>query len=130
PALGGSPMDDPLSASRRRSEAEAIYARAVEIHVTSAHRLRASGNTAAAGRVDRLAASARDRVEHPAEVARLHAHVQRLRGAGSVGELLDEAVDGTIDLLPADRDHELRLIETFARHVADEIARRVDSGPD
>ena len=55
-------MHDPLLASHHRSRATELYSRVAEIHESSARRLRMSGNTEAAERVEHLAAIARLRV--------------------------------------------------------------------
>jgi GAF domain-containing protein len=95
-------MHDPVLASYRRSQAAKLYGRAVEIHESSAHRLRATGREAAADRVERLAAMARDRIDHPAAMARMYSLAQGVRKASRLGEVLDGALDGAITFLAAD----------------------------
>jgi GAF domain-containing protein len=126
-------MDDPLLATYRRSQTARLYERAAAIHESSAHRLRASGDEAGAVRVERFAAMARDRVEHPAAIAHMHALAHRLRAPVRLDELLVTALDGAMDLIGADcgtvqlvdpQTSELRIAcqrgfgEDVVRHVA------------
>ena len=95
-------MPDHLLDSDHESQAAQIYARTAAIHESSARLLRTGGHGAAAARVERFAALSRDRNAEPAMAARLHSRAGRLRHASRLEDVVDEALDGAIDVLAAD----------------------------
>ena len=95
-------MHDLDSARLRCSQTAERFARALEIHESTARLLRDTGREAAARRVDRLAAVARDRIDQPAAMSRMYALALRVRRASELDEVLDQALDGAITFLAAD----------------------------
>ena len=96
-------MNDLFSATDHWSQVSKRYSRAASIHESSARLLRASGRDAAAEQVERYAAAARDRITYSTVRAQMYALARRLGDASQLGELLEEALDGAIMLLGADR---------------------------
>jgi GAF domain-containing protein len=95
-------MYDLHSAKRRCSQTSDRFTRALAIHESTARVLRDNGREAAAQRVDRLAAVARDRIDQPAAMSRMHALALSVRRASDLDEVLDHALDGAIAFLGAD----------------------------
>jgi GAF domain-containing protein len=95
-------MHDLDSARLRCSQTAERFARALAIHESTARLLRDTGREAAAQRVDRLAAVARDRIDQPAAMSRMHALALMVRRASELDEVLDQALDGAITFLAAD----------------------------
>ena len=96
-------MTHPSSAGDPESQATKLFARAGTIHESSARVLRQSGHPAAARHADRLAAAARQKVAESAAVARMYALARKLRGISTRQQLVDDALDGAIAFLAADR---------------------------
>ena len=96
-------MNDLFSATDHWSQVSKRYSRAASIHESSARLLRARGPAAAAEQVERYAAAARDRITYSTVRAQMYALARRLGDASQLGELLEEALDGAIMLLGADR---------------------------
>jgi GAF domain-containing protein len=105
----------------RQAQAANLFARAAAIHESSARLLRASGHAEPADRVEELAANARDRIEHPAAMARMHALARTLGTQSRLSGLLDQALAGAITLLAADRgtiqlaDHDTKALRIAAQ---------------
>jgi hypothetical protein len=96
-------MSDPGSASDPESRAAKLLARAGTIHESSARLLHQSGHHQAARQAERLAAAARQKVAESAAVARMYALARRLRAISTRQQLLEDALDGAISFLSADR---------------------------
>lgn len=95
-------MHDLDSARLRCSQTAERFARALAIHESTARLLRDTGREAAAQRVDRLAAIARDRIDQPAAMSRMCELALRVRRASELEDVLDQALDGAITFLAAD----------------------------
>jgi GAF domain len=80
-----------------------LFARAGTIHESSARVLRQTGHPGAARHAERLAAAARQRVAESASVARMYALARKLRSISTRQQLVEDALDGAIAFLDADR---------------------------
>ena len=96
-------MTHPSSTGDPEPRAAKLFARAGIIHERSARVLREGGHHAAARHAERFAAAARQRVAESAAVARMYALARRLRGTSTRQQLIDDALDGAIAFLAADR---------------------------